>query len=542
MIELKDVSLTFGHQPILESVSWKVNDGERVAIVGKNGAGKSTLLKMMAGSIRPDEGDVSITGKNTVGYLEQDVTLKPGRTVWEEALEGKDEILSLEREMRRYEEILSSLEADSSDLERRLNRYSQLQHEFEEKGGYKAESEAGAILSGLGFTKDRWEEPTENFSGGWQVRLHLAKLLLRMPDILLLDEPTNYLDLENIQWVESFIKDYPGSVVLVSHDRTLMNNVVNRVSEIAMRTISDYKGNYDSYLEERERRYEVLENAAKNQQKKIRQTERFIERFKAKSTKASQARSRMKQLEKMEIIETPREDATIRVILPKVPRSGKEVVRIKEVSRTYNGRTVFEPYTATFYRGDRIALVGENGAGKSTLMRIIAGKDEGFEGKVEVGASVFPRYFAQDQIGELSPEASVLAEAEAEAPPEWVPRVRDFLGSFLFRGDDVFKKTAVLSGGEKSRLCLSKILCGTANLLLLDEPTNHLDLITKERLLAALDKYEGTIVFVSHDRHFLRGLATRIVEIQEGVVNDYPWGYDDYVWWKEENEEELKSR
>ncbi len=538
MIELKNVSLTFGHQTILEDVSWKLNDGERVAIVGKNGAGKSTLMKLMAGLILPDEGEISTTGKSTVGYLEQDVTLKPGRTVWEEALEGKDEILSLEREMRKYEEILSNLDGDSEDLDRRLNRYSQLQHEFEEKGGYKAESEAGAILSGLGFHKDRWEEPTENFSGGWQVRLHLAKLLLRGPDVLLLDEPTNYLDLENIQWVESFIREYPGVVALVSHDRALMNNVVNRVSEVSMKKIADYKGNYDFYLGERELRYELLENAAKNQQKKVRQTERFIERFKAKSTKASQARSRMKQLEKMEIIEMPREDAAVRVILPKVPRSGKEVVRIKEVSRTYEGRQIFEPFTGTFYRQDRIALVGENGAGKSTLMRAIAGQDDGFEGKVEIGTSVFPRYFAQDQIGSLVPEATVLAEAESEAPAEWVSRVRDFLGSFLFRGDDVFKKTTVLSGGEKSRLCLAKILCGTANLLLLDEPTNHLDLVTKERLLKALDQYEGTIVFVSHDRYFLRGLATRIIEIEDGVVNDYPWGYDDYLWWKTENSTE----
>lgn len=542
MIELKNVSLAFGQQTILEDVSWKVNDGERVAIVGKNGAGKSTLMKVMAGLVPVDEGEVTTTGKSTVGYLEQDVTLKPGKTVWEEALEGKEEILSLEREMRKYEAILSDLGADSKDLDRRLNRYSQLQHEFEEKGGYKAESEAGAILSGLGFHRERWEEPTENFSGGWQVRLHLAKLLLRMPDILLLDEPTNYLDLENIQWVESFIRDYPGVVVLVSHDRTLMNNVVNRVSEVSFKKIADYKGNYDFYLEERERRYEVLENAAKNQQKKVKQTERFIERFKAKSTKASQAKSRMKQLEKMEIIEMPREDASVRVILPKVPRSGKEVVRIKSVTRDYDGRCVFAPFTGTIYRQDRIALVGENGAGKSTLMRIIAGRDTGFEGKVEMGASVFPRYFAQDQIANLSPEASVLAEAEAEAPAEWVPRVRDFLGSFLFRGDDVFKRTAVLSGGEKSRLCLAKILCGTANVLLLDEPTNHLDLITKERLLNALSKYEGTIIFVSHDRYFLKGLATRILEIENGVVSDYPWGYEDYLWWKAENTSEASKR
>lgn len=535
MIELKNVTLRFGQQTIFENVSWKLNDGERVAIVGKNGAGKSTLMKMMAGMVPPDEGEITTTGKSTVGYLEQDVTFRPGKTVWEEALEGKDEILALEREMRKYEEILSNLEAGSADLDRRLNRYSQLQHEFEEKGGYQAESEAGAILSGLGFHKERWDEPTENFSGGWQVRLHLAKLLLRRPDILLLDEPTNYLDLENIQWVENFIKDYPGVVALVSHDRTLMNNVANRVAEVWMKSISDYRGNYDSYLSERERRYEVMENAAKNQEKKIRQTERFIERFKAKSTKASQAKSRMKQLEKMEIIELPREDAKIRVILPKVPRSGKEVIRIKNVSRVYEGRQVFEPYTATYYRQDRIALVGENGAGKSTLMRILAGKDPGYEGQVETGASVVPRYFAQDHIATLVPEATVLAEAESEAPTEWLPRVRDFLGSFLFRGDDVFKKTAVLSGGEKSRLCLAKILCGTANLLLLDEPTNHLDLVTKERLLDALNAYEGTIVFVSHDRHFLRGLATRVVEIENGTVSDYPWGYDDYVWWKEEN-------
>ncbi len=535
MIEVQDLTLAYGNQVLFEDLSWKVNPGERVALVGKNGAGKSTLMKILAGEIVPDEGRVVRAGNISVGYLAQDVTLLRGRSVWEEALEGKDEILALEAEMRRYEHLISDLPHDSPDMPRRLNRYSQLQEEFNEKGGYQAESDAGAVLSGLGFPKERWDEPTENWSGGWQVRLHLAKLLIRRPDVLLLDEPTNYLDLENILWVESIIRDYPGAVIMVSHDRALLNRAVNRVSEVALKTVSDYRGNYDFYLQERERRYEILENAYKNQQREIRQTERFIERFKAKSTKAAQAKSRMKQLEKIEVIELPREDATIRVTLPTAPRSGKEVIKISDLSKSYDGRLVFQPVTLNIYRQERVAILGKNGAGKSTLMRLIVGEEAPTTGKVELGLSVVSRYFAQDQAASLLPDRTILAEAEQDAPDEWRARVRDLLGAFLFRGDDVFKKTAVLSGGEKSRLCLAKILCGTANLLILDEPTNHLDLVTKERLLAALLKYQGTLVFVSHDRHFLDGLATRILEIEDGVVNDYPWGYQDYLWWKEEN-------
>ncbi|MBK7494599.1 MAG: ABC-F family ATP-binding cassette domain-containing protein [Candidatus Omnitrophica bacterium] len=323
MIEVQDLSLAYGNQILFEDLTWKVNPGERVALVGKNGAGKSTLMKIIAGEIVPDEGRVVRAGNITVGYLPQDVTLIRGRSIWDEAMEGKDEILALEGELRRYEKMLSELPHDSPELSRRLNRYSQLQEEFEEKGGYQAESDAAAVLSGLGFPRDRWEEPTENWSGGWQVRLHLAKLLIRRPDVLLLDEPTNYLDLENILWVESIIRDYPGAVVMVSHDRALLDRAVNRVAEVGMKTVSDYKGNYESHLNEREKRYEIMENAARNQQREIRQTERFIERFKAKSTKAAQARSRMKQLEKMDIIELPREDATIKVRLPTAPRGGE---------------------------------------------------------------------------------------------------------------------------------------------------------------------------------------------------------------------------
>lgn len=536
MLEVRNLSLTYGSQVLFEEVDWKVNPGERVALVGKNGAGKSTLLKILAGLVAPDEGDVVRMGNTSVGYLEQDAALHPGKTVWEEALEGKEEILALEDELRRYEHLISELPPDSPDMERRLNRYSQLQHEFEEKGGYQAESDAGAVLTGLGFKKERWDEPVGNWSGGWQVRLHLAKLLIRKPDVLLLDEPTNYLDIENILWVEGVIKDHPGAVIMVSHDRALLNRVSTRVSEVGMKTVSDYKGNYDYYLEERERRYELIENAAKNQQRVIRQNERFIERFKSKSTKASQARSRMKFLDKMEVIELPREDRTVRVTLPKAPRSGKEVVRMKELSHSYNGVPLFKPVTLNVYRGERVALVGKNGAGKSTLMKLIQGVLKPSQGVAEIGQSVTPRYFAQDQIASLNPRATVLAVTESEAPDEWRSRVRDLLAAFLFRGDDVFKPTGVLSGGEKSRLCLARILCGTANFLILDEPTNHLDLVTKQRLLDALLKYDGTILFVSHDRHFLRGLATRVIEIEDGAVTDYPWGYEDYLTFKEEQE------
>lgn len=535
-MEIRDISLTFGHQTIFKDLNWQVRRGDRVALVGKNGAGKSTLLRILAGTVSPDSGEVVRPGNLSVGYLEQEVMLKRGKTVWEEALEGKQEILDLETEMRRYEELISNLPPESEDLSRRLNRYSQLQEEFENVGGYQIESDVGAILSGLGFPKHRWHEPVENWSGGWQVRLQLAKILIQKPDVLLLDEPTNYLDIENIIWVENFIREYPGSVVMVSHDRMLLDHAVTRVSEITQFAIQEYIGNYQNYLEERTRRHEVLENAARNQQRQIRQMERFVERFKATSTKSSQARSRMKALEKIEVIETPREDRKVVFTLPKAPRSGKEVVVMEGVSRSYNGQPVFAPVTQNIYRGDRVALMGRNGAGKSTLMRILTGHDQPTVGKVRLGQATVLRYFAQDQAAALHPQRTILAEAEEDAPDEWRPRVRDLLGAFLFRGDDVFKPAGVLSGGEKSRLCLAKILCGTANLLVLDEPTNHLDLATKERFLDALLNYEGTLVFVSHDRHFLAGLATRIWEIEDGCLTDFPWGYEDYLWWKTEQQ------
>ncbi len=536
MLTLSGVTVAYGDRKVLDNVTWHVGDGDRVGLVGPNGEGKSTLLKVACGKIRPDCGEVIKPKNQTVGYLPQEVMRVTGVRLWDHVLSGHHEILAVGHDLHELEHKLAQYPQDDGKMDRLLKRYGEVQEEFARIGGYHLETEAARIIGGLGFRKDRWHEPTEIWSGGWQVRIELARLLLRRPDTLLLDEPTNYLDLENIEWLETFLSNYPGAVVMVSHDRVFLDRITRRTTEIEMGTLHEHKGNYSFYEQQKDLRRQQLESAAKSQEKRIEQVERFINRYRADKRRAKQVQSRIKMLDKMETIEVPTERKRIRVRFPQPPRSGKEVIKIRSLSKSYNSQPVFRDADCTIIREDRVALVGVNGAGKSTMMRILSGREEPTEGAVTLGYNVLPAYVAQDRADNLVGRQTILEEMEDGASDEARANIRGLLGAFLFSGDDVLKPVRVLSGGEKTRLGLAKLLCSPCNLLLLDEPTNHLDLISKEVLAEALEEYTGTIVFVSHDRHFLRRVATKVIEIKDQVVTEYPWPYEDYEWWKKNEE------
>ncbi len=537
MLTLSGVTVAYGDRKVLDEVTWHVGDNDRVGLVGPNGEGKSTLLKVACGKIRPQCGDVIKPKNQTVGYLPQEVMRVSGVSLWDHVLSGHHEILAVAADLHELEQKLAE-DTDDGKMERLLKRYGDVQEEFARIGGYDIETEAARIIGGLGFPKDRWHDPTETWSGGWQVRIELARLLLRRPDTLLLDEPTNYLDLENIEWLENFLGNYPGAVVMVSHDRVFLDRITTRTTEIEMGSLYEHRGNYSYYEQQKELRQQQVEAAAKTQEKRIEQVEKFINRYRADKRRARQVQSRIKMLEKMETIEVPTERKRIRVRFPQPPRSGKEVIKLNSLAKQYDSRPVFSDADLTIVRGERVALAGVNGAGKSTMMRILSGRERPSEGSVSLGHNVLPAYVAQDRADNLVGRQTILEEMEDGASDEARANIRGILGAFLFSGDDVLKPVRVLSGGEKTRLGLAKLLCSPCNLLLLDEPTNHLDLISKEVLAEALEEYTGTIIFVSHDRHFLRRVATKVIEIKDHVVTEFPWPYEDYEWWKK-NEESL---
>ena len=532
MFDLVDVSMSYGDRALFREVRWSVGDQDRVGLVGANGVGKSTLMKIIAGQITPSSGSVTTPRDATVGYLPQQVMQKEGTTVWEEVLSSRQDLLAMEHRLEEIQESLKQLEGEA--LEKRIATLCREQEKFQEAGGYAQESEAGKVLAGLGFPRERWHEPCRNFSGGWQLRIHLAKLLIQRPTILLLDEPTNYLDLENIEFMERTISSYPGSVVMVSHDRRFLDNVVTRITEMECETLQDYKCNYSTFLVRREKDRDLLIKKAEEQEKERERMIRFINKFRADKRRATMVQSRIKILEKMERIVVPSIRKKVRLHFPQPERSGNEVLTLKGVGKVYGDKRVFSDADLMVMRGDRVALVGLNGAGKSTLMRLLAGKEEPTEGIVKQGHGVKPLYFAQDQALHLHEDWTVLDAVQEGCDEAWRMRIRDLLGAFLFSGDDALKLCRVLSGGEKSRVGLARLLTRSGNLLLLDEPTNHLDIQTKEILLEALRPYQGTIVFVSHDRYFLEHLATKVVEIDEGELTLFQWGYKDYLWWKEE--------
>ena len=528
MLHLKKLSKEFAGKPLFTELNWHLKKGERVGLVGENGAGKSTLMRIIAGEVESSNGEIQIARGGTVGYLPQDGIVAKGQPLFAEVMTALSALQGIEKEIAQLTARLEHEPHDAPGHDQLLDRFGHLQEEFRLKGGYSMESEVGNVLSGLGFAPADWEKECGEFSGGWQMRIALAKLLLKKPNVLLLDEPTNHLDIEARNWLEGYLQAYPYSVMLVSHDRFFLDQVCSRIAEVWNHAISDYHCNYSRYLTLREERVAALRDAKKRQDEEVEKIEDFISRFRYKTDKAPLVQSRIKQLEKIERIVIPPERKRIRFSFPVPPKSGKTVMELAGVRKAYGANVVLDGVDLTVESGERIALVGHNGAGKSTLMRVLANGDV-TAGTVRTGHNVIFDYFAQDQAQELDSSRSAYEELLADAPFDMVPQLRDILGAFLFSGDDIHKKVAVLSGGERNRLALAKLLLRPSNLLLMDEPTNHLDLFSKEVLLEALKHFPGTVVFVSHDRHFIDGLATRVVEVGGGKLESFYGDYEYYL-------------
>jgi len=534
MIQLSSAGKRFGSKTLFEGLDWLVTPGERVGLVGGNGTGKSTLLKVLA-QIEPlDYGSLSAAKDITTGYLPQDGLSLSGRTVLEECLSVFARLQGIEKEMEALTHQMAELDPESEKYQQVSERYHRIETEFHARDGYSLEAQTGAVLNGLGFSRHDANRPTEEFSGGWQMRIALAKLLLIKPNVLLLDEPTNHLDLEARNWLEQYLNDYPFAYVLVSHDRYFLDVTVNKILEIWNRRAYFYTGNYDRYLTQKAGHRAQLEAARRNQQAKIQHLEVFINRFRYTATKARQVQSRIKELEKIERIEVPAEEKSVHFSFPQPPASGHMVAEYRGVAKSYGANRVFEDVSFVIHRGDRVGLVGVNGAGKSTLIKLLAGAEPVTAGEHRLGHNVAADYFAQDQYKALDPEARLIDDIASVAPGSLSgqTQLRTLLGSFLFTGDEVYKRIGVLSGGERNRYALARMLLRPPNFMLLDEPTNHLDLQAKDVLLEALRKFKGTVVFVSHDRYFIDKLATRIFEIEGGRFRDYPGNYEDYLWQK----------
>ncbi|MGE3489502.1 MAG: ribosomal protection-like ABC-F family protein [Vicinamibacterales bacterium] len=536
MIQLQDVTKSFGEKTLLEHVTWQVGDRDRVGLCGPNGAGKTTLLKMLAGFDEPDAGFIQKPNALTFGYLPQDGLSHSGRTVTAEASLALKPLLDLKAEMHALEERLGDASLGEQDHDALLHRYSDVQDQFRLGDGYQIELKVATVLRGLGFEPEAQEQLTDHLSGGWQMRLALAKLLLSAPDLLLLDEPTNHLDLDARNWLEEYLVAYPRSVILVSHDRYFLDAVVTHIADLSLRTITDYHCNYSKYLEERDARLERLREGKRRQDEEVQRVEDFINRFRYQATKAAQVQSRIKMLEKVVRIEVPPERKRIHFQFPASAKSGRMVQELKHVRKAYGDKLVLDEVNLHIERGDRIALVGHNGAGKSTLMRILSGEEAPDAGARSEGHQVVMQYFAQDEATRLEPGLTVYETLSDGSPNHMVPAIRNILGGFLFSGDDVYKKAGVLSGGERTRLAVARMLLRPSNTLLLDEPTNHLDIDSKEVLLDALADYGGTLIFVSHDRYFVERLATKIIEVGSGKAILYPGSYESFLWSKEQNQ------
>jgi ATP-binding cassette subfamily F protein 3 len=541
MLQIKDLGKAYRGEWLFRSLDFQINEKDRIGLVGENGTGKSTLMKMLSGLIAPDEGNVIGSKQLSFGYLPQDGLFVQGRTLFEEALSVFEGLLELERECRALEAELSEMEHSGGDYERKLERYSSVSQQFRMLGGYTMEAQAGTVLHGLGFGQPDFERPCEHFSGGWQMRIALAKLLLKQPSLLLLDEPTNHLDLEARNWLEEYLQQYPNALVLVSHDRFFLDSTVNRILEIRNRAVHFYKGNYQEYEKQREERIAQLIAAREAQDREIARIKAFADKFRYKATKAAQVQSRLKELEKMERIELPPESKHIHFRFPEGPRTGRVVLELANATAGYGGVPVLQDLNLRVERTERIALVGPNGAGKSTLMKVLAGRLPLSAGERREGQNVVVAYFSQDQDDLLSGTKTVWDEVYSVAPSYIVPELRNLLGCFLFSGDSVEKPVSVLSGGERSRLLLCKLLLSPANSLLLDEPTNHLDLRSKDVLMESLREYGGTLIFVSHDRYFLNGLATKILEVGNGTAVPYIGNYEDYLYKKKADQQALQS-
>jgi ATP-binding cassette subfamily F protein 3 len=532
LIQLSELTKSFGDRVLFDHVTWQITDRERVGLCGPNGAGKTTLLRMMAGFDEPDSGAILKPSTLTVGYLPQDGLAHSGRTLIDEATSAFGDLLAMKAEMHGLEERLGDTSIPEAEHDAMLTRYSDLQDAFRHRDGYSIELKTATVLQGLGFKTSDFPRPCETFSGGWQMRIALAKLLLGQPGLLLLDEPTNHLDLEARNWLEEYLDAYPHAVILVSHDRFFLDAVVTRIADLTLRTLTDYVGNYSNYIAQHEARIEALRKAKREQDEEVARVKMFIDRFRYQATKASQVQSRIKMLEKVVPIEVPPERKRIHFQFPSCAKSGRTVLELKNAKKAYGDLVVFDRLNLHIERGDRIALVGPNGAGKSTLMRMLSGEERPDTGERVEGHHLVMQYFAQDEATRMDPAPTVYETLASGSPNEMVPAIRNILGGFLFSGDDVYKRVKVLSGGERTRLAVARMLLRPSNTLLLDEPTNHLDLDSKEVLLDALVDYGGTLIFVSHDRYFVERLATKIIEVGAGAAVTFPGTYKEFLWHK----------
>jgi ATP-binding cassette subfamily F protein 3 len=533
MIQLTAAGKRFGPKVLFQELDWLITPHDRVGLVGANGTGKTTLLKILAGTESLDYGTITQQRGIQSGYLPQDGLSLSGRSVFAECLSVFEQVHQMQREQEDLARRMAEVDHASAEYQQIAERFHRIQAEMQARDGYTIEAEVGTVLNGLGFRKEDWERRTEEFSGGWQMRIALAKLLLQKPNLLLLDEPTNHLDLETRNWLEQYLVNYPHAYVLISHDRYFLDVTVKKTAEIWNKQVFFYSGNYEKYLAQKAERRAQLEAAYSNQKEKIDQLEAFINRFRAQATKAKQVQSRIKELERMEKIEVPPDEKAIHFSFPQPRASGRMVAEAKDLGKSYGPKQVFSGANFVIERGDRIALVGVNGAGKSTLIKLLAGSEQPTSGELRLGHNADVDYFAQDQYKALDTQARMLDDLFEAAPRSTQTELRILLGCFLFSEDDVFKTIGVLSGGERNRYALARMLLHPSNFLLLDEPTNHLDLRAKDVLLDSLQKFTGTVVFVSHDRYFIDKLATRVFEIGDGRVEVFPGNYEDYLWRKE---------